>query len=84
MKSKWTRGRIEKLRGEIQYRGIEIGTGQDDGIPQSAIRNRKAPSEKPFPWPAPEGRGRLFRWKSFKVRDSWNANGKILSCQDKI
>jgi hypothetical protein len=32
------------LRGEIKYRGIEIGMGQDDGIPQSAIRNPQSES----------------------------------------
>jgi hypothetical protein len=37
--------------------------------PQSAIRNREGPSEKPFPWQAPEGSIQLFGLKSFKARE---------------
>jgi hypothetical protein len=51
--------------------------------PQSAIRNRKGPSENPFPWQAPEGSIQLFGLKSFKARDSPKIKGNFLSCQDK-
>jgi hypothetical protein len=61
-------GRNIHLDRRVQRERRWVGGVNKIRNPQSAIRNRKGPSENPFPWQAPEGSVHLFILKSFKAR----------------
>jgi len=39
-------------------------------IPSGSGRNRKGPSENPFPWRTPEGSGEISSLESYRARET--------------